>query len=1766
MSTYESKCLARYYLRTVARRSGYLWLVLFLITGLGMADMAQYAGLAEGASTATPTAKLTATASATLTATASVTSTSAATVAATGSISGKILDQGGQPLANIQVLALKQSTATTSSGGYYPTSYSPPPPYDLSIYPPWTPEGIDPLGQGLVSYGVPYPSISGGVPDTSLLYRALSRADGTFLLSDLPEGRYSLWAYDPQGRGFVPAIFGLSNNDALSELLAGTYYPYSSQYVLIKVKSGQTAGPFSMTMSMGGKVSGQLTDADTGLPVKGAIVQASSSGQAASEGYVLPLLTTSDLNGNFTFCGLAKGEVMLYVSEVEKYATSSSAYYPPFEENTFSVQAGQETSGCNLALKRRGTVSGKITSQIDGKPVANAEVAFVMTASGSEIGSYGPYQASTVSGADGTYRIGMLEPGTYIPMVLYAPGFQSVYYPNTRDQKQVKEIHVELGKEVASIDFQLLPKTTTDTGTIRGRIIDRESGLPIAGIQVSLNQVYVSDSDSVVSNPTGGPMLMRNRDGAAASDSTAVNASGSSNTYATAAYATTGYATTAYATTSSTPSSALSSTLSSTPADAPLPAGASSTVTTTITTTADAEPTLMPQAPGNTVVASTTGLPTFISYISSVYPASVPVEPLDYVYVLPPLPDFHYTYISPVQTDQEGRFEFTGLEYGAYSLDTSDPAGWYLYGHYPEYYSTGGYTMLPYIDLSEGQPTPENIEITLTRGGRLEGKVLAGSTPLAGVMVRAIRTSQGNESYSYYPYGYPTTGYYPVGGTTGYPAIAASSGLYGGYSSSNSYYYPSYYIVAGHEIQDMTDTAGEFTICGLEEGEYTLLASESYEFWPQNYADTYCVDSEGKPLTFTITKGSTFTDLGISMKTGASISGKVVDMDGKPMAGISVTAEPDYSSVPAVSEPAGSDPTGTDQYAGSSLSYQSPRYAVTAGDGTYTVSGLSEGVYVLRATDNSESREYQGDCRSGLKVTPPEKIFAPDLVLPKSLILCGKVTSQDGQPLADIHISASLDSSGGYPSSSCENYLRRYGSATTAGDGTYRIIGLAPGNYQLGADDPAGEYLSVDAGTGSSLGLITGGAGEVKTGLDLQLTKGGTIEGSIRDAATGKPISNVTVMAQRERAYGGWQVDSSISSDSEGKYNLHGLSAGKYHVYIADSAGKNYMPQYYPGASSMDEATVLEVNTAQTLENIDFLLSSGIILKGTVKDAVTGQPITLGSGMVTLTDAQGQPVKQAYTSSSGEYKFSGLCPGTYSIQAGDSQYYYAGSYSKVTNEQQKPVSTITISLPGPVEGIDILLAPKGSISGRVVDEFDQKPLANITITPLGAFQASSSNYGYYASASSGFMPSPYPYYQSVPTDANGQYTLKGLVEGDYLIMATDYSHVYGSEYYKDVPIDQQDKAIIIHIGRSESKEGIDMALQVGETYTGADTGSSPTAQYGGMYGSGMYGGLYGASYGYASLASSASAGAYGYAPDPYASYAQPGVGSQPAIAPPQPAAGAAGNIPVPRIVSSNSVDTVTAGRTFTYQVEVNDEAANTPLRYSLNYAPADMNIDPDSGVVQWKPSKSDAGQQIVQLKVDNGSGQVATQSFRLGVEADTTPPEDVTSLKADEGDQKVTLSWEPSANSDGDLADQILYVKEGDEPYGSGTSLGKTTTRYTVEKLQNGQAYTFKVATSDELANESSGVTVTATPARQMPWSTPGPFSPTNFSIGDASLAFLTPSWNLSSINWVWYNPPTAVPLCGFGCGYSSTPPSGGISAFSGVGAVPAIPYWNLTF
>lgn len=100
------------------------------------------------------------------------------------------------------------------------------------------------------------------------------------------------------------------------------------------------------------------------------------------------------------------------------------------------------------------------------------------------------------------------------------------------------------------------------------------------------------------------------------------------------------------------------------------------------------------------------------------------------------------------------------------------------------------------------------------------------------------------------------------------------------------------------------------------------------------------------------------------------------------------------------------------------------------------------------------------------------------------------------------------------------------------------------------------------------------------------------------------------------------------------------------------------------------------------------------------------------------------------------------------------------------------------------------------------------------------------------------------------------------------------------------------------------------------------------------------------------------------------------------------------------------------------------------------------------------------------------------------IPADTLPPEEVTGLSAWAGyavadGNTVTLSWTPSVNSTGDLADQVLYM-DGGQGYAAGTSLGKTATSFVRKALNDATAYKFKVTTKDTLGHESAGTVVTA--------------------------------------------------------------------------------------
>lgn len=241
---------------------------------------------------------------------------------------------------------------------------------------------------------------------------------------------------------------------------------------------------------------------------------------------------------------------------------------------------------------------------------------------------------------------------------------------------------------------------------------------------------------------------------------------------------------------------------------------------------------------------------------------------------------------------------------------------------------------------------------------------------------------------------------------------------------------------------------------------------------------------------------------------------------------------------------------------------------------------------------------------------------------------------------------------------------------TSDADGNYRIGGLAAG--QINVTPVAPVYVvpvSPMFGQGRVVNLA---ANEAVEGIDFKLTRGGVITGRITDA-DGRPVveqrvSLISVDENGAIARGPTYRSSNFmmnQTDDRGVYRIYGLPAGHYKVSVGEDAGRSsglrvsgyYQRVYYPDASEINKAGIVDVNEGGEAKNIDLKLgrlSSTYSVSGRIIDADTGQPLP---GVYFSFGAVQQNQNQSYvsgtsgpanpTNSQGEFRMEGLSPGRY---------------------------------------------------------------------------------------------------------------------------------------------------------------------------------------------------------------------------------------------------------------------------------------------------------------------------------------------------------------------------------------------------------------------------------------------------------------------------------------------------------------------------------------
>lgn len=164
-------------------------------------------------------------------------------------------------------------------------------------------------------------------------------------------------------------------------------------------------------------------------------------------------------------------------------------------------------------------------------------------------------------------------------------------------------------------------------------------------------------------------------------------------------------------------------------------------------------------------------------------------------------------------------------------------------------------------------------------------------------------------------------------------------------------------------------------------------------------------------------------------------------------------------------------------------------------------------------------------------------------------------------------------------------------TVTTAADGSYTINGLPGGIYRVEFVEDWGRYLGGyyrDAGSIVSAADISVTVGQVTENVNAALSPWGQITGAITDRATGQGLSGVWVMFW-QWWYQGWRTWHTTASRADGVYAFGRLNPGVYRIEFYDPKNR-YRSQFYADAVTIDTATDVTFALGQTASGINAAL------------------------------------------------------------------------------------------------------------------------------------------------------------------------------------------------------------------------------------------------------------------------------------------------------------------------------------------------------------------------------------------------------------------------------------------------------------------------------------------------------------------------------------------------------------------------------------------------
>ena len=189
-------------------------------------------------------------------------------------------------------------------------------------------------------------------------------------------------------------------------------------------------------------------------------------------------------------------------------------------------------------------------------------------------------------------------------------------------------------------------------------------------------------------------------------------------------------------------------------------------------------------------------------------------------------------------------------------------------------------------------------------------------------------------------------------------------------------------------------------------------------------------------------------------------------------------------------------------------------------------------------------------------------------------------------------------------------------------------------------------------------------SGVATTSINFALTPGSKISGNIKDATTMANLQNITVTVYDSE---GNTVAIAVSNASGNYTTSQGLAAGTYYARTTNNTA-GYINQIYNGAPCvvcpLGSGTPIPVPTATTVTGINFALTAGGRISGTVTNAATSAPFP--NVIVNFYTSSGAFATNTKTDCAGNFTCDdGLTTGSYFVRTANTQGFVDQLYSNL---------------------------------------------------------------------------------------------------------------------------------------------------------------------------------------------------------------------------------------------------------------------------------------------------------------------------------------------------------------------------------------------------------------------------------------------------------------------------------------------------------------------